>query len=149
MRPWPWRKFDLSLSLPPALQCATRNRLPATRNRFDLKRKTGDLAPGEESGGIEITTQWFFNPKITPDVKQKRQSWSLTGDGIESDTEVGQLRYTVLLEETVSPYRSPRCFVGFLLIILCFYYLWPKQTEHLLGLLSPWRSSAHRATCAT
>ncbi|CAN0111503.1 unnamed protein product [Ascophyllum nodosum] len=58
-----------------------------TRQWFDLKRKTGDLAPGEERGGIEITTQWFFNPKITPDVKQKRQSWSLTGDGIESDTE--------------------------------------------------------------
>ncbi len=33
-------------------------------SRYDLKRKSGDLPPGEDRGAIDITTQWFFNPAV-------------------------------------------------------------------------------------
>ena len=104
---------------PLALQCATRHRLPAARYRFDLKQKTGNLDPGEDRGAIEITAQWFFNPnpKIAPDLKQKRkQGWPLTGHGIDSDTEVGQFLYSYTVHWLYCTVRG-NCFA--FLVVRC------------------------------
>ncbi len=60
--------------------------------RYDLRRKSGDLPPGEERGAIDITTQWFFNPAVAGlevAKAKKKGDFGLTNwiGEVDSDTE--------------------------------------------------------------
>ncbi|CBN78812.1 conserved unknown protein [Ectocarpus siliculosus] len=61
------------------------------RQWYDLKLRTGELPAGEERGAIEITTQWFFNPKFAAkdEATKKKAEFSVVNwlHDAESDTE--------------------------------------------------------------
>ncbi|CAB1121421.1 unnamed protein product [Ectocarpus sp. CCAP 1310/34] len=61
------------------------------RQWYDLKLRTGELPAGEERGSIEMTTQWFFNPKFAgkDEATKKKVEFSVVNwlQDAESDTE--------------------------------------------------------------